>query len=360
MTTVIIDQSGMPAGDAVIIPPDSQREPVIKNTFFFPDVEPTTPTPAVTARGLEIANAEFVAAKVAALVGSAPGVLDTLQEIAAALNNNPNFADEIINQLAGKQPLDSTLTALSGKGIAGIIQYLGLRETIGLAANAWSKNTVGSVRNGGTFGSCINPGIYSITIDDTSSVADIPRINNKPIYGYGFMIVTISGTAIEQLYISHPGHIATRQTWHGPERYNPWVVQYSSINKPSPEELGLGDSASKNIGSVSGTVAAGDDVRFSYPVGINQTWHSVTSERRIGVVYTNTYQKPIVVFAEIRPPIGNTAVIEIDGVIVSSTTSISDRVVPGGVSAIVPPGGRYIIKASYGSAPSLSVWSELF
>ncbi|AKH88165.1 head completion/stabilization protein [Edwardsiella tarda] len=40
MTTVIIDQSGMPAGDAVIIPPDSQREPVIKNTFFFPDVEP--------------------------------------------------------------------------------------------------------------------------------------------------------------------------------------------------------------------------------------------------------------------------------------------------------------------------------
>ncbi|WHQ17710.1 phage tail protein [Edwardsiella anguillarum] len=75
---------------------------------------PTTPTPAVAARGLEIANAEFVAAKVAALVGSAPGVLDTLQEIAAALNNNPDFANEMIRQLAGKQPIDEGLTALSG------------------------------------------------------------------------------------------------------------------------------------------------------------------------------------------------------------------------------------------------------
>ncbi|AGH75407.1 DNA inversion product [Edwardsiella piscicida C07-087] len=75
---------------------------------------PTTPTPAVAASGLEIANAEFVAAKVAALVGSAPGVLDTLQEIAAALNNNPDFANEMIRQLAGKQPIDEGLTALSG------------------------------------------------------------------------------------------------------------------------------------------------------------------------------------------------------------------------------------------------------
>ncbi|WP_078000437.1 phage tail protein [Edwardsiella tarda] len=63
---------------------------------------PTTPTPAVAASGLEIANAEFVAEKIAALVGSAPGVLDTLQEISAALNNNPDFANEMIRKLAGK------------------------------------------------------------------------------------------------------------------------------------------------------------------------------------------------------------------------------------------------------------------
>ncbi|WP_392430778.1 phage tail protein [Edwardsiella piscicida] len=75
---------------------------------------PTTPTPQTAASGLEIANAAFVAAKIAALVGSAPGVLDTLQEIAAALNNNPDFANEMIRQLAGKQPINEVLTALSG------------------------------------------------------------------------------------------------------------------------------------------------------------------------------------------------------------------------------------------------------
>ncbi|WP_392439263.1 phage tail protein [Edwardsiella piscicida] len=75
---------------------------------------PTTPTPPTVASGLEIANAAFVAAKIAALVGSAPGVLDTLQEIAAALNNNPDFANEMIRQLAGKQPINEVLTALSG------------------------------------------------------------------------------------------------------------------------------------------------------------------------------------------------------------------------------------------------------
>ncbi|WP_193763640.1 phage tail protein, partial [Edwardsiella tarda] len=91
---------------------------------------PTTPTPPASARGRELVNAEFVAGKIAALIGSAPGVMDTLQEIAAALNNNPNFANEIIRQLSGKQPLNATLTALSGKNVAQLLEYLGLRETI--------------------------------------------------------------------------------------------------------------------------------------------------------------------------------------------------------------------------------------
>lgn len=137
------------------------------------------------------------------------------------------------------------------------------------------------------------------------------------------------------------------------------MTQYSSVNKPTHGELGLGDSASKNVGSVPGTVAAGDDVRFSYPIGINQTWHNVKSSRRISVVYTNSFPKPIFVFAEVRPPAGATAVIEVDGVIAATTASVGE-VIAGGIGAIVPPGGRYVIKASTGGAPSLSVWSELF
>ncbi|EBQ9558236.1 phage tail protein, partial [Salmonella enterica subsp. enterica serovar Saintpaul] len=97
---------------------------------------PTAPTPETTAAGIEIATAAFVAAKVAQLVGSAPETLDTLKELADALGNDPNFATTVLNKLAGKQPLDETLTALSGKGADGLIEYIGLRNTIDKAAGA--------------------------------------------------------------------------------------------------------------------------------------------------------------------------------------------------------------------------------
>lgn len=62
------------------------------------------------------------------MVGSAPAALDTLNELAAALGNDPNFATTMLNALAGKQPLDNTLTNLSGKDVAGLLTYLGLGE----------------------------------------------------------------------------------------------------------------------------------------------------------------------------------------------------------------------------------------
>ncbi|MBJ9623051.1 MULTISPECIES: gp53-like domain-containing protein [Burkholderia] len=48
-------------------------------------------------------------AAIEALVASAPGALDTLNELAAALGNDPNFATTMTNQLALKAALDSPL-----------------------------------------------------------------------------------------------------------------------------------------------------------------------------------------------------------------------------------------------------------
>ncbi|EAY3695756.1 phage tail protein [Salmonella enterica] len=104
---------------------------------------PTTPTPPDDAKGLQTANAEFVRKLIAALVGSVPESLDTLQELADALGNDPNFATTVLNKLAGKQPLDETLTALSGKSVDGLIEYVGLRETINHAADALQKSQNG-------------------------------------------------------------------------------------------------------------------------------------------------------------------------------------------------------------------------
>lgn len=47
-------------------------------------------------------------------VGAAPGALDTLVELAAALGDDANFATTITNALAGKQPLSSSLTDIAG------------------------------------------------------------------------------------------------------------------------------------------------------------------------------------------------------------------------------------------------------
>lgn len=74
---------------------------------------PSTPTPPDDAAGNEIANAEFVRKLLAALVDSSPEALDTLNELAAALGGDPNFATTVTNALADKQPLNDVLTAVS-------------------------------------------------------------------------------------------------------------------------------------------------------------------------------------------------------------------------------------------------------
>ncbi|EFD4874201.1 phage tail protein [Escherichia coli] len=101
--------------------------------------EPKAPTPAAGNNTTRIATTAFVQAAITALINGAPATLDTLKEIAAAINNDPKFSTTINNALSGKQPLDETLTHLSGKDIAGLLAYLGLGEAakrnVGTGAN---------------------------------------------------------------------------------------------------------------------------------------------------------------------------------------------------------------------------------
>ncbi|KEM84412.1 phage tail fiber repeat family protein [Escherichia coli 1-392-07_S4_C3] len=121
---------------------------------------PTTPTARQGTNNTQIASTAYVMAAIAALVDSSPDALNTLNELAAALGNDPNFATTMTNALAGKQPKDATLTALAGLAtaadrfpyftgndvaslatltkvgrdilakstVAAVIEYLGLRE----------------------------------------------------------------------------------------------------------------------------------------------------------------------------------------------------------------------------------------
>ncbi|WDB32468.1 tail fiber protein [Escherichia albertii] len=140
---------------------------------------PTTPTAQQGTNNTQIANTAFVMAAIAALVDSSPDALNTLNELAAALGNDPNFATTMTNALAGKQPKDATLTALAGLAtaadrfpyftgndvaslatltevgrdilakstVAAVIEYLGLQETVNKAGNAVQKT--GDILSGG-------------------------------------------------------------------------------------------------------------------------------------------------------------------------------------------------------------------
>ncbi|HAN6095491.1 TPA: hypothetical protein IFZ43_003526, partial [Escherichia coli] len=112
--------SGIAQAAQITVPPQSWQ------VDLFPEINkkapldspaftgtPTTPTPPDDAVGLEMANAAFVRKLLAALVDSSPEALDTLSELAAALGNDPNFSATVINALAGKQPLNDLLTAIS-------------------------------------------------------------------------------------------------------------------------------------------------------------------------------------------------------------------------------------------------------
>lgn len=87
---------------------------------------PKAPTAAAGNNSTQLANTAFVQAAIAALVASSPTALDTLNELAAALGNDPNFATTMTNALAGKMD-----KAANGKDIADVSEFLknlGLKE----------------------------------------------------------------------------------------------------------------------------------------------------------------------------------------------------------------------------------------
>ena len=78
---------------------------------------PTAPTAAAATNNTQIATTAFVKTAVSTLVDSAPSTLDTLNELAAALGDDPNFATTVTNSIATKLPLaGGTMTGELGMG----------------------------------------------------------------------------------------------------------------------------------------------------------------------------------------------------------------------------------------------------
>ncbi|EGI3998063.1 tail fiber protein [Escherichia coli] len=92
---------------------------------------PTAPTAVQGTNSAQIATTAYVMTAISALVGSSPEALDTLNELASALGNDPNFATTITNMIG--QKVDKAGDIMTGK--------LTLPQTSAFGINV--KNTIG-------------------------------------------------------------------------------------------------------------------------------------------------------------------------------------------------------------------------
>ena len=85
---------------------------------------PTAPLAVTTTNTTQVATTSFVQQEITALIGGAPTALNTLTELAAAINNDASYASTLTTALALKAPLASptftgTVTIPSGASISG-------------------------------------------------------------------------------------------------------------------------------------------------------------------------------------------------------------------------------------------------
>jgi len=130
-------------------PSDTSRAPLASPAFTG---TPTVPTAAPGTNTTQAANTAFVQAAVAALVASSPAALDTLNELAAALGNDANFAATMSTNLGLKMAKSANLSDLVNIATARANLGLGTLALQNAAAIAITGGTIDGINfDGGTF-----------------------------------------------------------------------------------------------------------------------------------------------------------------------------------------------------------------
>lgn len=220
--------------------------------------KPTAPTAEQSSNDTQVATTAFVRSAIAALVDSSPGALDTLNELAAAIGDDPNFATTMLNALAGKQPLDGTLTNLSGKDVPALLQYLGLVETINRAAQSVQRSEVQVSLDDVAAGKLlVNGSAIAVRSSYAGNGGPIDDANNLPGNAVSFVYggaknspAGNSGTILDvsgfgggyniQFFANYTtGEILGFRTRNGDNKtWHKWNFVYHTGNKPTPTDVG--------------------------------------------------------------------------------------------------------------------------
>ncbi|BEU28768.1 MAG: Tail fiber protein [Edwardsiella phage MSW-3] len=128
---------------------------------------------------------------------------------------------------------------------------------------------------------------------------------------------------------------------------------YDALKTLFPLASTLGTAAFKNVGTTSGTVAAGDAT-------MGGTYTNVTSRRVMGVTYTNSATRPMLVIYSCDANSFGTAVAAVNGYNVARVIGVESSATHNGPSMtfIVPAGATYSITKTLGSLNNM-LWAEM-
>ena len=115
---------------------------------------PTAPTATAGTNTTQIATTQYVRTEVANLVNSAPGALDTLDELAQALGDDASFATTVTTSIGLKAPLDSpaftgTVTGIT-KTMVGLGNVLNETKATAFTSPAFTGTPTAPTAAGGT------------------------------------------------------------------------------------------------------------------------------------------------------------------------------------------------------------------
>jgi hypothetical protein len=200
---------------------------------------------------------------VANLVDSSPATLDTLNELAAALGDDPNFATTVTNSIATKLPLaGGTMTGditfnstqlFDGRDVSADGATLDTLDT-----EAWRKGT--DIPSGANLNNYTSDGYYHQNSNSNAAAG-----SNYPVDYAGMLEVTSDGNMVYQRYtVYNSTHDVYVRTYYNGTWYS-WSKQWSDANDDTLLKT-TGGTMTGDL-DITGTLTAEDlRVTSSYPL----------------------------------------------------------------------------------------------